>query len=79
MTDTLYCGGCGLLMTRGDHSGCLSKARPARRTYVEKLESARELANEMAAAAAIAVSPEVMSLLARYSERLNRILDGEYL
>lgn len=47
-----------------------------RKTSVEKLEQARELANEMLRAASRNPNDAAMQQLARYGERLHRILDG---
>lgn len=49
-----------------------------RKTSAEKLEALRVLANEMLAVAAREPSNEAMQKLARFGERMHRVLDGEY-
>jgi hypothetical protein len=49
-----------------------------RRTSVEKLEALRELANEMTRVAAREPQNEAMQKLSWYSERVHRLLDGDF-
>lgn len=49
-----------------------------RKTSAEKLTAVRELANEMAVVAAREPNDAAMQKLAWFSEKLNRVLDGEW-
>lgn len=76
---TLYCGGCGLPMTKGDHSSCLgSRNVGGRRSYADKLERVQGIANDMLRESAKTPNREVMEALARWAEKINRTLEGEW-
>lgn len=49
-----------------------------RKTSAEKLTALRELANEMATVSAREPNNQAMQKLAWYSERINRLLDGDF-
>ena len=76
----LYCGGCGFAMVTGDHSRCLGAGKPAsqRRTYADKLERVSEITSDMMREAAQTQNREVMEALARWGEKINRALEGEW-
>lgn len=81
----MRCAVCNALFknSRITHTPDCTNGRPVKRddtrkTSPEKLEASRELANDMAREAAREPNNEAMQKLARYSERLHRILDGEW-
>lgn len=75
---SLYCGGCGVSMLKGDHSTCLTKPAGGRRTYADKLERVSEIASDMLREAAKTPNREVMESLSRWAEKINKTLEGEW-
>lgn len=61
-----------------DPSQLVPPRQDTRKTSAEKLTALRELANEMAVVAARDPDDAAMQKLVRFSERINRVLDGDF-